>query len=622
MKYGYTGRLLRVNLSLNRISMEEPDEVFYRQYLGGRGFIVYHMLKQLSPGIDPLSRENKLIFACGPATGLPIAGAGRYAVGAKSPMTGGFGEAESGGYFGVELKKAGYDLIVVEGQASSPVYLWIADGKAEIRDASHLWGLDVADSEDAIRAELRDDKIRIAEIGVAGENLVRYATIMNDCVHSASRTGMGAVMGSKKLKAIAVKGSLRIKAANADAISAWAKKAKEDKRETESLTLFGTASVMGHHGRTGNLPVRNFRDGFFEGLDKIDGKALVEGFRIATDGCYGCFVRCDPITSGETKWGGIDPRYGGPEYETIGALGSCCGVDDLSAIVKGNELCNRYGLDTISCGVTIAFAMECYERGLITERETDGIQLRFGNAEAMVAMINKIAFREGFGDILAEGSQRAAERIGKDAGNCAMQVKGLEIPMHDPRYKKGLGLGMMVNPAGPDHACWVHDTAFSSEEGIANYKGMGIYETMPPTELSARKVAAIYKAGLQFNLSNNLVMCIFVPYGLAGYREIVNAATGWDLTDYELLKAAERSLTLAHIFNLREGFTANDDSFPLRMHESQKGGPLEGEVVDRKALQEARGLLYGMLGWDPKTGVPARARLVELGIEWADPIGR
>ena len=354
--------------------------------------------------------------------------------------------SESGGFFGVELKQAGFDMVIIEGRSEKPVYLWIHNGKAEIGDASRLWGLDVADSEEAIRSELGDKRIRTAQIGQAGENLVRYAAIMNEITHSASRMGMGTVMGSKQLKAIAVRGTEHVQAVDMDIIAKYAKAIREDQSKTESLTLFGTASVTAGHGKTGNLPVRNFIDGHFDGVSKIDGKSLHEQYRVGSSGCYACFVHCDTVAAGETQWGSIDSKYGGPEYETIGALGSCCGVDDLGAIVKGNELCNRYGIDTISCGVTIAFAMECFENGMINKEQTDGIELRFGNADAMVRMITMIAKREGIGDLLAEGSKRAAQVIGKGAEQFAMQVKGSEIPMHDPRYKKGLGLGMVMQP--------------------------------------------------------------------------------------------------------------------------------------------------------------------------------
>lgn len=613
----YQGKLLRVDLTHRTTHVEELEEGFLRLYLGGRGIAAYYLLRELEPAADPLGPENKLIFACGPATGLPLPGAGRHGMAAKSPLTGAFGEAESGGFFGTELKQAGYDVVIFEGAASSPVYLWIKDGAAEIRDAQPLWGMDPVAAQDAIQGEVGDRLVRVAQIGRAGENRVRYASIMNDLVHGGSRTGLGAVMGAKKLKAVAVRGSVRIKSADPETVTRLGKRVRENPGEGESLARYGTAGVVLGHGKKGNLPVRNFQDGFFEGVEKIDGQALVDQYRTEGRGCYACFIRCDPVTAGETKWGAVDSKYGGPEYETIAALGSNCGVDDLGAIVKGNELCNRYGMDTISAGASIAFAMECFERGLIDQADTGGIELRFGNADAMICLIDQIAARQGFGAVLSEGVKRASEIIGQGSEAYALHVKGMEVPMHEPRFKKGLGLGMATNPAGPDHACSVHDTSISSEAGIQAWKGLGIQVPLPPTELSDRKVSAIYKAGLVRHLSNNLLMCTFVPYGIEGYCEVVNAATGWNMTVYELLKVAERSLTLAHIFNLREGFTPADDVLPKRFATSQRGGPLEGQTVDPEDLDEAKRLLYGMWGWDPETSVPTRARLVELEIDWA-----
>jgi aldehyde:ferredoxin oxidoreductase len=612
---GYAGKLLRVDLTRGKISSEELEENFYRQFLGGRGFIAYFLLKELSPGIDPFDPENRLIIACGPATGLPIAGFGRHSIGAKSPLTGGYGEAESGGFFGAELKKAGFDIIVIIGKAKKPVYLWINNDEVEIRDATHLWGKDTEIVEDLIHKDLSDDKVRIAQIGVAGENLIRFASIMNDITHAAARGGIGAVMGSKNLKAIAVRGTNKINSADSETIAKLAKELIKDKTNTEALTRFGTVSSTAGHGKTGNLPVRNFRDGYFEGVDKIDGKAIYDNFRVGSSSCFACYVRCDSVAGGKTKWGEINSRFGGPEYETVGSLGSCCGISDLSAIIIGNQLCNKYGMDTISCGVTISFAMECYELGLIDKKVTDGLELRFGNSQAMIQMIENIAHRNGIGDILAEGTKRASQKIGEPAIQYAMQVKGMEIPMHDPRYKKGLGLGLITNPAGPDHACSVHDTILSSEEDLSNYKCIGVLNPIPTSEISDRKVASIYKVGLVRHLSNNMVFCTFVPHTISAYRDILNAATGWDMTVFEMFEITKRTLTLAHIFDLREGISTSDDIFPKRIYTNQNGGPLEGVNIDE--FESAKKLLYEMWGWDPETSIPTRACLSELDIQWA-----
>ena len=386
MVYGYNGEILRVDLSRGTISVDRPSADFYRQYVGGRGFISYFLLRELGAGTDALSPENKLIFANGPVTGVPIAGSGRNSVGAKSPLTNGYGDAEVGGYWGAELKHAGYDAIIVEGKSEDPVYLWIKDGKAEIKDAKHLWGKTTGECQKLIQEELGDEHIRVAQIGLAGEKLVRYACIINDLSHAAGRTGMGAVMGSKNLKAVAVRGHSKVALSEPGVVSSLAKWFRENFKlikRTAGLSKDGTAGLLLGLNVAGGLPTRNFQQGVFEGADKISGDAMKAGILVGQRGCYSCIVRCKPeVASGEPY--NVDPAYGGPEYETLASLGSCCGIDNLEAIAKGNEICNADGLDTISTGASIAFAMECFGRGILTEKDTGGLKLNFGNAPAMV----------------------------------------------------------------------------------------------------------------------------------------------------------------------------------------------------------------------------------------------
>jgi len=407
--YGYNGKILRVNLSEDKLLIEEPSENFYRKYIGGWGIISYYLLKELKPMIDPLGPENKLIFATGPITGSPVAGGGRNAVGAKSPLTGGFGAGEAGGFFGAELKHAGFDAVIIEGKADSPVYLWIHDGKAEIRDAKHLWGLSTKESQEIIRRELGDKMIRTAQIGPAGEKKARYSCIINDLTNAVGRGGMGAVMGSKNLKAVAVRGHGKTGLYDREKLrmlSEWLiKRVKEQEKKRGESKEKEIVYVP-----NGNLPIRNFRDGEFPEWTAISGEGMLRAglVRRGMVTCYACPINCKT----RPKEGIIDPDYGGPEYETAASLGSCCGVGDPEAVLKGQELCNKYSLDSISTGVTIAFAMECFERGILTEEDTGGIKLTFGNAEAMVKMIEMIGERKGIGDLLAEGSMRAAEKIG------------------------------------------------------------------------------------------------------------------------------------------------------------------------------------------------------------------
>lgn len=615
--YGYAGRMLRANLSSGEITTEEPGAGFYRHYVGGRGFIVHTLLREVPAGDDAVGPENKLIFALGPITGTPLAGSGRNSVGAKSPLTGGYGEAEVGGYWGAELKRAGFDAIIVEGAAESPVYLWVHEGEAELRDASHLWGLDVGDAHQRLLEDLEDSRVRTTIIGPAGEHLVRYACIINDVSHAAGRTGMGAVMGSKKLKAIAARGRQAVPLADPDGVQALNQWYAEGVRSGEFATQYGTGVGMLGGSLSGNLPTRNFRDGGFPPVEKISADTLCEAWGIGMRTCYACPRRCKKVIKIDEPWP-VDPIYGGPEYETLGAFGSDCYIDDVRAIAKAHELCNRYGMDTLSCGCTIAFAMECFEKGLITTEDTGGLELDFGNAPAMVEMVERIAHREGFGDLLAEGSRIAAQRIGQGAEEFSIQVKGLEVPMHEPRLKPGLGLHYSVHATGADHMTGLHDTGYAQEgsrlERLAPV--LGVVEPIPASELSPRKVRVVYYAGMWRHVDNYLGLCNFIRYSMIQKRDVLSAITGWQTSFWELMKAVERGITLMRVFNLRQGFTAADDRLPARFATPQPTGGLAGVTVDMKELAEAQKLYYAMLGWDEE-GVPTRARLIELGIEWA-----
>ena len=577
MDNGCNGKILRVDLSSVAIRTEEPGEDFYRTYFGGWGIVAYYLLKEVPPGTDPLSPENKLIFALGPLTGVPIAGASRNAVGAKSPLTGLFGEADVGGWWNAELKRAGYDAIIVEGKAENPVYLWIQDGEVEIRDAAHLWGKTTEESQQLIRQELGDDRIRTAQIGIAGENMVRYACVINDLKHSAGRTGMGAVMGSKNLKAIACRGHNPPPLADRPAVTEISKWFGQNYMElNERLAKYGTGFNLQGSSDSGGLPTHNFRDGVFDGANKISAETVIETLGLPMEGCYACPVRCKKVVTAEEPHK-VDPIYGGPEYETIGALGSCCNVDDAVAVSKGHELCNAYGIDTISAGVSIAFAMECYENGLLTREDTDGLDLSFGNADTMVALLEKIARREGFGDFVAEGCKRMSEKIGNGSEAYAVHTKGQEVPMHDPRARSAeLSVNYMTSPTGADH---VHTSLWS-----------------------------VFK--------NCATMCVMPWYEDDKLRAIVDGVTGWDMSVDDLEKVGERALDMARVFNAREGHTAADDQTAPRFKTGYTFGPREGQHLDADELEELKKKHYQQLNWDPKLGVPTPARLEELGIGW------
>lgn len=614
---GYNGKILRVNLSRGSISVEQPDELFYRQYFGGRGFISYTLLKEVPRGIDALSPENKLIFATGPVTGVPVIGSGRNSVGAKSPLTNLYGDGEVGGFWGAELKQAGYDAIIIEGQAAEPVYLWIHDGQTELRDARQVWGKTTGECELVIKEALGDRNIRVAQIGPAGENLVRYACVINDLRHACGRSGMGAVMGSKKLKAIAIRGHQKVALADAETIDAMAKWYRDNFRNSKWLAYLntrGTAGNFGYFNKIGVLPTRNFQQGGFEGADKISGEAIMAGALKERRGCYACPVQCKPVVSVGGKYN-VDPMYGGPEFETQAALGSLCAVDNLEALLKANEQCNAYGLDTISTGVTIAFAMECFERGILTEKDTGGLPLHFGNGDAMLKLLEMTATRQGLGKLLAEGSARAAQAIGKGAEELAMQVKGMEIPMHDPRWKQGLGLGYMVAPIGADHNDNVHDTLF--ERRVTGYfTSLGAFAPLPVTDLSPAKVRLLFYGTMWQHLFDCLVMCQFIDFTIQQVVDLVRASTGWPTSSFELMKVGERCINLTRAFNIREGMTRDEDKLPQRFFTPFPSGPMQGVKIDKAALDQAKEFYYAVAGWDRESGAPTPGKLQELGIEW------
>ncbi len=620
MPNGYYGKILRVNLSSGDMTVDEHDETFYRRYLGGNAMAAYHLLRELKPGTDPLGPDNKLYMLPGVITGVPVSGNARSTVAAKSPMTGGFGKADVGGHFNAELKHAGFDGLIFEGRADRPVYLWIRDGVAELRDAGHLWGKEVMETEETLRAEVGDKFARVCSIGPGGEKMVRFACVMHDYKDAAGRTGMGAVMGSKNLKAIIARGKTPPPYFDPATIKALGKAIHEAvPTKARGFHEYGTGAAMVAYNEAGNIPTRNFRDGYFDNIDPITAPTIKDTIRIGMEACFSCAVRCKKVVKVDEPWVS-DPKYGGPEYETLAAFGTSCGIDNLAALARAHHLCSAYGLDTISCGTTIAFAMECREKGYLTRADCDGLELTWGNADAMLALIDKIARREGIGDLLAEGTRLAARRIGNGAEDLAMQVKGVEVAMHEPRLKQGLGVGYAVANHGGDHGTGLHDTFFEKEgPNLENEaKPLGIYDPMPANELSTRKVFLFTQLHKWRCLQDSVSYCYFVPWTYEQIVQLVNATTGWNTTLEELLLVGERAITMGRAFNVREGFTSADDKLPKRFFSPPLKGDLAArrQSIDPAQMDEAVRTYYYLMGWDPETGVPTRTTLERLDLGW------
>jgi aldehyde:ferredoxin oxidoreductase len=628
MAYGSTMKILRVDLTSGLLQVEDLTEDFYRSYPGGKALAGYLLLRELQPHTDPYDPDNVFIIANGMLTGSPVATATRYVVTARSPLTNGYGESEAAGFWGPELKMAGFEAIVIKGRALEPVYLWIQDGIAEIRPAGHLWNRPPVEVQAEIRAELRDDKIRILQIGLGGENLVRFAAITNDFRHFNGRNGLGAVMGSKNLKAVAVRGHHRYLtiAHEPEALAALGRRlAGEVQKNPQSLDLQrrGTLGLVEGLNASGMLPTLNFHKGAFENVDNLKWEAYEKELFTARRSCYACAVRCKREVAID---GRISP-YGGPEYETVAAFGSNCGIDDLVVIAKANEMCDAYTLDTISTGATIAFAMECFEHDLINLEDTDGIELRFGNAEAILPIIEQIAARQGIGALLAEGSRRAAEVIGGEAKFFAIHVKGQELPMHDPRGKYNVGMGYAISEIGADHLVVAHDPTLQNPESISfkNSQPLGITQAQPARSLNVEKMNQFFILERWISLEKVIGLCFFgpAPRSFIHPNDVlaaIRAATGWEITMEEALRIGERATNMARVFNTREGFSRKDDTLPERLFEALENGLLEGQSYPRQEFEQALTLLYTLKGWDPQTGRPTRQHLEDLGLEWAAEI--
>lgn len=652
MLLGYAGKILHVDLDSGVLETEEPTEDFYRTYVGGSALGLYYLFKHTPAGADPLGPENTLTFALAGITGAPIAGQSRATAVAKSPITGGAGDSQAGGFWPAELKFAGFDAIVVRGVSPEPVYLWINQGEAELRPAGHLWGKPTREVDSLLKEELDDQRVQIAQVGPAGEKLVRFAAIMNMATRAHGRTGLGAVMGSKMLKAIVVRGGKKkIPMADPEGLRAVMQASRiglQEDPDVQGLAQYGTLGILESQEAVGGLPTRNYSSGSMgaERAAGIGGSALFdtllrgsgENTQIKTgrETCYSCAVRCKRVVESEWQGQAIDPLSGGPEYETTSVFGSYCDIDDLAAISLANQMCNQAGADTIAAGATMAFAIECFERGLISEEDTGGIRLAWGDAGAMLDMLAKTLAREGFGDVLAEGSARAAARIGGGAEALSMTVKGAELPAHMPHVKRSLALIYAVNPFGADHQSSEHDTSYEPElievapdKYGARMAALGLTEPQEPHVLNPEKVRFALRTQYAYSALDTEDVCQFVfgpGWQLMGMRElaeVVSAVTGVERTVADLLQIGARRLNMLRAFNAREGITREQDTLPRRLFEEPlNGGLSDGVAVDEAEFVAALDEYYGQAGWDVKTGNPTRETLEGLGLAWvADKIG-
>lgn len=630
MPFGYTGKILHVNLTDSTLEVEEPPEAFYRKYMGGSAMGTYYLLRGMPPGTEPLAPESVLALMTGVTTGAPISGQSRINATARSPQSGAIGDSQGGGFFPAELKFSGFDGIIITGKSENPVYLSILDGNAKLHNAKHLVGKTTGEVDKMLKGEVGDAKAEVLQYGPAAENGVRFASIVSMANRNNGRTGMGLVMASKNLKAVVVRGKMRVEVADKESlakISRVGPKVLPDNSDMDELAEFGTAGIVNWQSETGTLPTRNYNEGQFDTCEAISGEVMAETILKERDTCYACIVRCKrvvEITNGKYQ---VDPIYGGPEYETIGTFGSYCGIDDLAAVSKANEICNMYGVDTISCGATIAFAMECFEHGVIGLKETGGIDLRFGNADAMLETLQQIVENQGLlGSILSQGSAYAAKIWGPDSEDFLITVKNQEAPAHMPQAKKSLGLIYAVNPFGADHQSSEHDPGYEPEASSLSLTRLEALDLKDPPEVGDFGPEMIRFAAYTqffFSMLDTVELCQFVwgpswtLYGPNETVDMIKAVTGWDVSLFELMKVGERRLNLMRVFNAREGFDRKDDSLPKKFFKPLVGsGPTAGVAVDHDQLEQAIDLYYSVLGWT-ENGIPTRSKLAELGILWA-----
>lgn len=613
MLCGYAGKFLRVNLSNGEMREESFPEECLRKYIGGSGLGAYLLYQETSPTTDPLGPENLLMFLTGPLTGTKVPSSGRMTVVAKSPLTGIWGEANVGGYWGKNLKEAGYDGVIVEGQSLRPVYIWITNGRIEIRDAGHVWGLDTYEADEVLRSETAEGAV-VCSIGQAGERLVKLAAIMTDGKHgrAAARCGLGAVMGSKKLKAIVVRGQQPVPVADSARLAELNKKLGPTiVKSSRGLNAYGTAGAMTLIEQLGDLPIKNWTLGRWEeGAKKLSGVTMAQTILSGRFYCAGCMIGCGrEVKVGEGPFAPVDG--GGPEYEPLGTMGGECLVDNLEAVALACELCNRYGLDQISTGAVIAFAMEAFERGLLTQADTDGLEIKWGDPDVLIELVKKIGFREGIGELLGQGVKAAACKLGGIAHEFALHVKGLELPGHDPRAHNSVGVSYATSNRG---ACHLQATSHIFERSVTMPE-LGMEQVQDRFAIEGKGIISAKLQDLMC-MFDSLVLCKFLLMAevkLTHLLEFTNAVTGWDMDQEGFMKTGERLYNLKRMYNVRLGISRKDDTLPPRILTHKRGSG--GAATNLPNLGLMLSEYYAHRGWS-EMGIPLPEKLRELGLEF------
>lgn len=629
--YGYHGEIAHINLDKNNFEVEKMDENWYRTYAGGGLLGTYFLLRDTPPKIDPYDPENLLIFASSVIAGNDAPGLARYSVVTKSPLSQGIGDTQSEGPWARSLKASGYDALIVKGKAKTPVYILIEDGEITILDAEFLWGKDTNETTTLLEERHGKIDIEVATIGEAGENLVRYASIVSSRSNHAMRLGVGAVMGSKKVKAIVLKGGKLPEVYNQSTLEEM-KVEFEEIMHMNELSMWQkdapgfSAWVDLSDDETAYLGVNNFTENLFTKRENYSRDVFLDYYQ-GDKSCPSCPNDCIKYLNPDSA--NIPKEVTGIHQEVTGSMGPNIGNGNLKLMLESNVLCNLLGLDPVSLGYTISFAMECFENGLISKEDTNGLELNFGNEASIIPLVKAIASRKGFGDLLAEGTKRAAEEIGENADQYALHVKGVEMVSFDPRSQTNLGLGYATAPVGPKYTICEHDWDFDLEAGwshtLEGARTLGILERIPMNYIGPDKVRNFKGLNNLWSACDALNLAVFASaptrvYSLSKIAQLVRAVTGWKTSSYEFMRWGERRNQLMRIYNIREGLTKKDDRLPEKFYKEEiKTGRLKGSVIEKEKFQQAIYTYYEMMGWD-REGIPLDGTLYDFNLEWTIPM--